>query len=226
MGRKKKTDQAQPPDDGRVFREAEIEIETRAAEDGKTETLVRATVSSETPYPRTMWDEENKAWVRGHEVLGHTKGEIDDSRMKDGLVIQDTHWGDQIGIIRKPELKDGKLGGVIEFGCGERAQEIAKDAAAGIRRNMSVGYIVKEYKKDGKADDGLPIFRVTKWMPYEASFVNVPADTNIGVGRVADTTDETNGGGVRAAVENPSAVNNKEKEMDAKTIADWLAEDE
>ena len=42
MGRKKKTDQAQPPEDGRVFREAEIEIETRAADDGKTETLVRA----------------------------------------------------------------------------------------------------------------------------------------------------------------------------------------
>ena len=183
-----------PADDPRSFREAVIEVETRDAGDGKTETLVRATVSSETPYPRTMWDEETKSWVRGHEVLGHTKGEIDTSRMKDGLVIQDTHWGDQIGIIRKPELKDGKLGGVIEFGCGARAQEIAKDAAAGIRRNMSVGYIVKEYKKDGKAEDGLPIFRVTKWTPYEASFVNVPADTNIGVGRQAVQAENRNDG--------------------------------
>ena len=216
-----------PADDPRSFREAVIEVETRDAGDGKTETLVRATVSSETPYPRAMWDEETKSWVRGHEVLGHTKGEIDTSRMKDGLVIQDTHWGDQIGIIRKPELKDGKLGGVIEFGCGARAQEIAKDAAAGIRRNMSVGYIVKEYKKDGKAEDGLPIFRVTKWTPYEASFVNVPADTNIGVGRVADTTDETSGEGVRAAVvEEPSAATRKENEMDAKTIAALMAKAE
>ena len=228
MGRKKKTDQAQPPDDGRVFREAEIEIETRAADDGKTETLVRATVSSETPYPRTMWDEENKAWVRGHEVLGHAKGEIDDSRMKDGLVIQDTHWGDQIGIIRKPELKDGKLGGVIEFGCGERAQEIAKDAAKGIRRNMSVGYIVRAYKKDGKAEDGLPIFRVTKWTPYEASFVNVPADTNIGVGRVADIPDEADEGQNQRAVDEPTptTTTRKEEEMDAKTIAALMAKAE
>jgi HK97 family phage major capsid protein len=223
---KKKTDGDEPRNDGRVFREAEIVAETRDAGDGKTETIVRATVSSETPYPRTMWDEENKAWVRGHEVLGHAKGEIDESRMKDGLVIQDTHWGDQIGIIRKPELKDGKLGGVIEFGCGERAQEIARDAAAGIRRNMSVGYIVREYKKVGKAEDGLPIFRVTKWTPYEASFVNVPADTNIGVGRVADTTDEGRGGAVRAAVVEPSAVTPKEKEMDAKTIAALMAQAE
>ena len=213
---------ADPKKDGRIFREAEIEVETRDAGDGKTETLVRATVSSETPYPRTMWDEEIKAWVRGHEVLGHSKGEIDDSRMKDGLVIQDTHWGDQIGIIRKPELKDGKLGGVIEFGCGARAQEIAKDAAKGIRRNMSVGYIVKEYKKDGKAEDGLPIFRVTKWTPYEASFVNVPADTNIGVGR-ADTVENPE---VRAAETNPSAVTRKENEMGAKTIAALMAKAE
>lgn len=214
---------ADPKKDGRIFREAEIEVETRDAGDGKTETLVRATVSSETPYPRTMWDEENKAWVRGHEVLGHSKGEIDDSRMKDGLVIQDTHWGDQIGIIRKPELKDGKLGGVIEFGCGARAQEIAKDAAKGIRRNMSVGYIVKEYKKDGKAEDGLPIFRVTKWTPYEASFVNVPADTNIGVGRVLNITDEAKPE-TRAA--EAAAVTRKENEMDAKTIAALMAKAE
>ena len=225
MGKRKRTDHDQPRDDGRVFREAEIEIETREA-DGKTETLVRATVSSETPYPRSMYDKEVGSWVRCHEVLGHTKSEIDDSRMKDGLVIQDTHWGDQIGIIRKPELKDGKLGGVIEFGCGARAQEIAKDAAAGIRRNMSVGYIVNDYRKDGVADDGLPIFRVTNWTPYEASFVNVPADTNIGVGRVADTTDETSGGGVRAAVDEPSAATRKEQEMDAKTIAALMAKAE
>lgn len=173
---------ADDPKDGRMFREAEISIESREIE-GKKVAVVRATVSSEAPYPREMYDEEEKAWRRGYEVLGHADGEIDDSRMKDGLIIQDTHWGDQIGIMRKPEVKDGKIGGVIEFGCGERAQEIARDAAAGIRRNMSIGYIVKEYKKVGKAEDGLPIFRVTKWMPYEASFVNVPADTNVGVGR-------------------------------------------
>lgn len=224
---KKKTDGEEPRNDGRVFREAEIVAETRDAGDGKTETIVRATVSSETPYQRRMWDEESKAFVRGYEVLGHANGEIDESRMKDGLVIQDTHWGDQIGIIRKPELKDGKLGGVIEFGCGKRAQEIARDAAAGIRRNMSVGYIVREYKKVVKAEDGLPIFRVTKWTPYEASFVNVPADTNIGVGRVADeATDEGRRGEVRAAVVEPSAVTPKEKEMDAKTIAALMAQAE
>ena len=217
---KKKADY-EPRNDGRVFREAEIVAETRDAGDGKTETIVRATVSSETPYPRLMWDEEVGARVRGHEVLGHASGEIDESRMRDGLVIQDTHWGDQIGIIRKPELKDGKLGGVIEFGCGARAQEIARDAAAGIRRNMSVGYIVNEYKKVGKAEDGLPIFRVTRWTPYEASFVNVPADTNIGVGR-AEADEPT----TRTAAKPAAESTNKKgiQIMDKPTTAGYTAE--
>ena len=211
--------------DPRAFRAAALTIETRKLDDGKTESVVRASVSSEEPYERYMCD-ENGEYVRAYEVLGHGEGEIDFSRMKDGLVIQDTHNGDQIGIIREPEVKDGKLGGVIEFGSGERSQEIARDAAKGIRRNMSVGYIVNKYKRDGVADDGLPIFRVVDWTPYEASFVNVPADASIGVGRVLDTTEGGAEPETRAAV-NPSAVQKKEeKEMDAKTIAALMAKAE
>ena len=214
-----------PADDPRTFRAAAISIETRELEDGKTEAVVRASVSSEEPYERYMCD-ENGERVRAYEVLGHKDGEIDFSRMADGLVIQDTHWGDQIGIIRKPEVKDGKLGGVIEFGSGERSQEIARDAAKGIRRNMSVGYIVNKYKRDGVAENGLPIFRVVDWTPYEASFVNVPADASIGVGRVLDAAEGGAEPETRAAV-NPSAVQKKEeKEMDAKTIAALMAKAE
>lgn len=224
MNKRKTSDT--PGTDGRLFREAEIAVETRNDAEGKPEVFIRATVSSEAPCPRLLWDSEKEKWVRGSEVLGHSEGEIDDSRMRDGLVIQDTHWGDQIGIIRKPELKDGKLGGIIEFGCGKRAQEIARDAAAGIRRNMSVGYIVKECKKtDKKSEDGLPIYRAIKWTPYEASFVNVPADTNIGVGRVLDPDDASNPE-VRAAEGNPSAVRTKENEMDPKAIAALMAKAE
>ena len=211
--------------DPRAFRAAALTIETRKLDDGKTESVVRASVSSEEPYERYMCD-ENGEYVRAYEVLGHGEGEIDFSRMKDGLVIQDTHNGDQIGIIREPEVKDGKLGGVIEFGSGERSQEIARDAAKGIRRNMSVGYIVNKYKRDGVAEDGLPIFRVVSWTPYEASFVNVPADASIGVGRVLDAAEGGAEPETRAAV-NPSAVQKKEeKEMDAKTIAALMAKAE
>lgn len=192
-------------DDPRQFREATLDIVTRKADEGggEQEPEVRASVSSEAPYFRCGLTDSKGRRVDGYEVLGHAEGEIDFSRMKDGLVIQDTHWGDQIGIMRNPEVKDGKLTGVIEFGCGERAQEIKRDAIAGIRRNMSVGYIVTELKEDGEAEDGLPIFRAVKWMPYEASFVNVPADTCVGVGRSHEPT-----------AAKPAAVNKESKKME------------
>lgn len=196
-----------PADDPRSFREASLAIETRTREDGKTESVVRVSVSSETPYPRFMPDPESGEMVKCYEVLGHGDGEIDFSRMTDGLVIQDTHWGDQIGIIREPVVKDGKLGGVVEFGCGIRSQEIAHDAERGIRRNMSVGYMVVDYRRDGEAEDGLPIFRVVKWTPYEASFVNVPADTAVGVGRSMNPAENGNGG-------EPAAIRKEVRIMD------------
>ena len=174
-----------------MFREASFVTETRDLGEGKTEKVVRCSVSSETPYPRYLRDPESGEYVKCLEVLGHKDGEVDDSRMRDGLVIQDTHWGDQVGIMDKPELKDGKICGTIRFGHSQKAKDIEADALDGIKKNMSVGYIVKEYKRDGVDEKtGLPIFRVTKWLPYEASFVNVPADTNVGVGREAHPADE------------------------------------
>jgi len=155
---------------------------------------VRVSVSSEAPVVETVFDEESGEWVRGLEVLGHAEGEIDFSRMDGGLVIQDTHRGDQIGLIRNVEVKDGKLGGVIEFCCGDRAQEIRKDAECGLRRNMSVGYIVNAWRKcgDGDKERGiLPTYRAVSWTPYEASFVNVPADTRVGVDRSLDVGTDT-----------------------------------
>lgn len=167
------------------IRAAEFEVSKEGEE---TAHEVRASVSSETPVPQWVYDEDRREWVYGLEVLGHNEGEIDFSRMADGLVIQDTHHGDQIGIIREPTVRDGKLGGVVEFGCGERAQEIRKDAIAGIRRNMSVGYFVNRWESTGEMRDGLPIYRAVDWTPYEASFVPVPADTRVGVARSVNIT--------------------------------------
>ena len=181
--------------DAAFTREGVVEILTRAAEGDKPETKsVRLSVSSEEPYLKWVWDEDVKDWVRGYEVLGHGADEIDFSRMKGGLVIQDGHYGKQIGIIDEPEVKDGKLGGVVRFGHSPEAKYCEADALDGIRKNMSVGYFVKEYKRDGVAEDGYPIFRAVKWTPFEGSFVNVPADVTVGVGRSATDTTEPNGG--------------------------------
>lgn len=216
---------ADPKDDRRKYRAAEWIVETREVGEGKdkkTERVVRCSISSETPYARYMADPESGEWVKALEVLGHKPGEIDDTRMRDGLVIQDTHYGEQIGIMDKPEVKDGKIVGTIRFGHSQKARDIEADALDGIKRNMSVGYIVNEYKRDGvDAATGLPIFRVTNWTPYEASFVNVPADTNIGVGRAE--ADET----ITRTAAKPAAESTNKKGiqiMDKPTTAGYTAE--
>ena len=216
---------ADPKDDKRKYRAAEWIVETREVGEGKdkkTERVVRCSISSETPYTRYMADPESGEYVKALEVLGHKPGEIDDTRMRDGLVIQDNHYGEQIGIMDKPEVKDGKIVGTIRFGHSQKARDIEADALDGIKRNMSVGYIVNEYKRDGvDAATGLPIFRVTNWTPYEASFVNVPADTNIGVGRAE--ADET----ITRTAAKPAAESTNKKGiqiMDKPTTAGYTAE--
>lgn len=153
---------------------------------------VRVSVSSEEPCQGWVYDSDAETWVRALEILGHGDGEIDKTRIADGLVIQDGHYGRQVGIIDKPEVSDGKLGGVVRFGHSQEARDLEADALDGIRKNMSVGYFVREWKKvkDGDKKTGkLPVYRAVKWCPYEASFVNVPADVRVGVGREMDMTE-------------------------------------
>jgi len=205
-----------PAKDGEHKRD-KVEMSYRSASftvekgEGESEAVVRCSVSSEEPYYRHwMYDPATKEYVHGYEVLGHAPGEVDMSRCKDGLVIQDGHYGDQIGIIKNPGVKDAKFGGTVEWCCGQRAQEIKRDAQAGIRRNMSVGYFVQQYKVVGDKD-GVPIYRAVKWTPYEGSFVNLPADTGVGVGRSL----EENKPAATPAVEQTKGI----QTMDPKDIA-------
>lgn len=135
-------------------------------------------LSSEEPYQR--WD--------GVEILDHSPEAVDLSFLASGNApLLDSHdrWSGlsaQIGVIRDAWLDGRRVYVAVEFGTGEKSQEIAADVAAGIIRNVSVGYEVIEHtEKHGPVEEYL----VTKWRPYEASFVPIPADTTVGVGRSA-----------------------------------------
>ena len=161
-----------------TFRSATLDV--RAAE-GDTADSVVMSISSEAPV--LTWIDYNDRYQRALEILDHKPESIDMTRCKDGLVVLDRHRGDQIGLMQV-KLKDGKLGGTVEFCTGQRAKEIEQDALKGLRRNVSIGYAVDEssYVLEGE-QDGVPVVRATRWMPFEASFVPVPADTSVGVGR-------------------------------------------
>lgn len=189
-------------------------------EDEEKNKRIRVSVSSDAPVLSHVYF--NGEYQRAYEILDHSQASIDMSRAKDGLVIQDGHGGDQVGLMRV-ELKDGKLGGVIDFCSGERAQNIAADAAKGLRRNMSVGYQINSasYRLEG-TKDGIPLVRAMSWTPYEASFVNVPADVTVGVGR-SDTAEGEQADNP-AITQEAAQVEVKEiRAMDAKEVAIVMA---
>ena len=184
-------------------------IEVRAAE-GDAPALVRMSVSSEEPVLTYIYF--NEQYQRAYEILDHAPGSVDLTRAQEGLVVLDRHYGDQIGLMAV-ELEDRKIGGNVRFGHGQRAQDISKDAAAGIRRNVSVGYQVdsSSYRLEGDKD-GIPVVRAMRWTPYEASFEPVPADPTVGVNRA----DQTH------AAARP-AGQKKERKMDPKEMAKLFA---
>ena len=72
-----------------------------------------------------------------------------------------------------------KLYASCAFSKSNFAQGIKRDVLDLIRRNVSLGYIVKDYKVVNPID-GIKTIEVTDWEPYEFSIVSVPADVNAG----------------------------------------------
>ena len=174
----------QPPDNGapvNVQRDGVIEV-IRAEKEGEQPTI-RMSVSSETPCLCYRW--WNDQYQRVYEILDHSPDCIDRSRIADGLVIRDQHYGDQVALIPAPAIADKKLGGVAEWCSGTRAQELRQDCAKKLRRNVSVEGLVdpSTYRLEGETD-GVPVVRAMRWTPLAAALVSAaPADPSVGVGR-------------------------------------------
>jgi len=146
--------------------------------------------SSELPYVR--W------W--GIEILDHSPGAMRMDRAKDGIAVLYNHSRDShLGILGECRCDPDKVGrGAARFGKGPLASEKWQDVDDGILKDVSVGYEIHFMQEmDPKsmtpelmemaAREKLPVYRITDWEPYECSFVTVPADPTVGVGRAAET---------------------------------------
>jgi HK97 family phage major capsid protein len=137
-------------------------------------------LSSEEPYKR----------YQGSEILVHDGNSCDLTWLNSGnapLLDNHNRWDGvraQIGVVTKAWLKDRRLYVTVRFSSRPEAQAVRNDIVEGILRNVSVGYEVIETVTNEKDDT----YRVTKWRPFEASFVPVPADTTVGIGRSATAT--------------------------------------
>lgn len=110
------------------------------------------------------------------EILVHTPAAIDLSRAPLPVIEVHNRQEVNIAIVENLQVSGGKLRGIVRFGESARAIELFKDVAAGIVRGLSAGYrwITHEY------DEPTNTVTVTRWQPYEASIVPVPADIEAG----------------------------------------------
>lgn len=170
------------PEQERNIRSAIVEF-VREASDADAGTLIFP-LSSDLPV--RMW--------HGDEVLDHSEGAVDLSWFNGGSApVLDGHdrysgLSKQIGVIRRAWLDGGRLYVEVKLSDRTDVAGFKADIEAGIIRNVSIGYDILETFHD-EAND---VHRVTKWKPTEASFVVIPADKSVGVGRSAEKPLEGN----------------------------------
>lgn len=174
----------------------------RAAIDEAARTATLA-FASETPYER--W------W--GVEVLDCTPASMRTGRLRSGAnLLCDHDTRDVIGVVESVEIGTDKVvRAVVRFGKSVRAEEVWQDVRDGIRRNVSVGYMIHEAILES-TKDGVETYRVTDWEPYEISLVSVPADASVGVGRSA--VPEQRGAKVTVEVEIEVGDDNEDPKTD------------
>ena len=160
--------------------------------------------SSEDPVER-MW---------GVEILDHSPKSVRLGRLADGgPVLVDHDPRDHVGVIEKAEIGSDRRGrAVVRFGKSARAEEIFRDVVDRIRTKVSVGYMIHDaVLAEKKGDTG--IYRATDWEPMEVSFVSIPADVSVGVGRADDLK-------FNIHIEEPNMSENKPEapQIDARAI--------
>src|SRR3990167_652157 len=176
------------------------------------ERRVRLSFSSEEPYKRSSWFDDD--WI---EVLGHKPDEVDMSRLDTGgapllynhsLYSRENH----IGVVERAWIEGKK--GYAEVRLSKRAEVdgIWSDIKDGILTNVSVGYNILERTLIKENKGGPSEYRVTKWLPAEISMVPLPADATVGVGRSENSSIQPIG-----AVESPNY-----KPQEVKTMPDAI----
>lgn len=128
---------------------------------------------------------EVEQWF-GIEILDHSPGAVDMSRLNDGApLLVDHNWRDQAGVVKVARIDEDRIGrAFVKFSRSQRGEEIFQDVKDNIRTKVSVGYKIIDAKITETRDGGnTDVITVTRWLPYEISFVSVPADNSVGVGR-------------------------------------------
>lgn len=142
--------------------------------------------SSEQPYQRRFWDEQNQEMVVLDEILVHTPEAVDLSRLNNNAPLLFNHnFDNHIGVVCNARIDADNVGrATVRFSKhGTLANDIRNKVIEGTMEKISVGYDIKEYHIDYAKGQLI----VTKFVPFELSFVTVPADDSVGLNRSLNT---------------------------------------
>ena len=164
--------------EGTLYRDIELRADSVIDEENRT---VRVSVSSELPVTRASFFRE--PWI---EVLGHKDGEVDLTRLENGASVHYNHSRkreDRIGVVESAGVRNGRVEATLRISKRDDVNDLWQDIRDGVLTNISVGYSIDERKLTRENKDGPDEYRITSWTPHEVSFVDIPADPSVGVGR-------------------------------------------
>ena len=209
------TNKTEKPDKSKLQKQSRFAVFQRESVDTEKRT-VEVAFSSEEPVAR---------WY-GDEVLSHDAGAVDLSRLNDGGAVLFNHdWDKHIGVIERAWIDADKKGrALIRFGNNPRADEKWQDVQDGLLRHISVGYSISDLKQNVESEK--LTFTAMRWQPYEISFVTVPADTTVGVGRSVEPVPSEPAATPENPVDNPeSDKGNRSMSKEQNTSAAVVAAD-
>jgi len=186
---------AKPPDRHRAEEDADasrlvdLPVQTRA-----DVRLMPESVDAERRTVEVVWStgaavRRRDPWTgkRYDEMLSLDEAHVDLSRLNGGAPLLNTHgaWDlrDVIGVVERAWIAregEGLIGrATVRFSDRADVEPIWRDVAAGIVRNVSVGYAVRSYEIT--ETDGQPaVWRAVDWQPLELSAVPIGADAAAG----------------------------------------------
>jgi hypothetical protein len=163
-----------------VRRDAPNDAATRAEGDAATQApAARFEIVFTTGAPVKRYD-----WANGRyylEQLEVSDQAIDLSRLERGAPLLNTHmaWSleDQLGVCDQPEIRNGQGVCQSQLSRRESVRGVVQDLEDTVIRNVSVGYARNAVEMVAPSEEnGMWVYRVTRWTPMEVSLVPIPAD--------------------------------------------------
>lgn len=140
---------------------------------------------------RASSEEAVEMWPGVMEVLDHGAEAVRLDWLASGnapaLKMHDRY--SQVGVVEKAAIEGRSVAVTVRVSPSQK--DLIADLEAGIIRNVSIGYRVHaEFLEKRETDDEgyttRATWRVTDWEPTEVSFVSIPADRSVGLGRAED----------------------------------------